>query len=364
VRLQLAARGLLAGAAIAAALLAAPLPARADGSLSMRFGYYKERSTRVEQPIIDAQFEVGERDTVDAHFLVDAITSASAASGALGEPFTEYRKEGGVGYLHAFDDARLGASLRYSNEPDYRSTFGSVRGEIDLQQKNTTLGVMLGGGYDDLDNSGSSEMTPRIEGTLTTGMISLSASQLLDRNVVASATYDLVYLSGDLENLYRYVAIGENSAPLEMVPDSRVRHAIAGSVRGFLPVTRTTLIAQCRFYADDWGLRAQTPELRIAQDVIRGMTVRLQLRYHAQSGADFYRDRYDLQPDYFTSDVKLSPFETTTAGIKIDAPGSFIGLGGWLGTLHGDLLVEYIHQGNRYGDAISAQAALTIPFEY
>ena len=95
-RLQLA-----LGVAIAGAVAGT---ARADGSLTERDVYYKERSTRVIQPMLDGMFDAGERGLVAAHFLVDAITSASAGSGAANAvPFTERRYEIGGGYTHELD---------------------------------------------------------------------------------------------------------------------------------------------------------------------------------------------------------------------------------------------------------------------
>jgi len=94
-RLQLAAALALA---VLAMLGAARGPAHADGSMSARGVYYKERATRVMQPMLDGMFEVGARGLIDAHFLVDAITSASASSGsAEAEPFTERRGASDVG---------------------------------------------------------------------------------------------------------------------------------------------------------------------------------------------------------------------------------------------------------------------------
>ncbi|MCX5747412.1 MAG: hypothetical protein NT062_33525, partial [Proteobacteria bacterium] len=69
----------------------------ADGEVSMRGVYYKERSTRVMQPMLDGMFEAGAHGIVDAHLLVDAITSASSSSGAVDAAFTEQRYEGGLG---------------------------------------------------------------------------------------------------------------------------------------------------------------------------------------------------------------------------------------------------------------------------
>src|SRR5688572_32236706 len=86
---------------IALALLVCAGTAHADGTLSMRGVYYKERSTRVMQPMLDGMFEVGSRGLLNTHLLVDAITSASASSGAAeAEPFTERRYEAGAGYAH------------------------------------------------------------------------------------------------------------------------------------------------------------------------------------------------------------------------------------------------------------------------
>src|SRR6478672_11067788 len=90
---------------IVALLLACATAAHADGALSMRGVYYKERSTRVVQPMLDGMFDVGTRGLVTGHLLVDAITSASASAGAVSpqEPFTENRYEAGVGYAHELD---------------------------------------------------------------------------------------------------------------------------------------------------------------------------------------------------------------------------------------------------------------------
>ena len=49
-------------------------PARGDGTLTARGVYYKERATRVMQPMLDAMFDAGTHGVATGHFLVDAIT--------------------------------------------------------------------------------------------------------------------------------------------------------------------------------------------------------------------------------------------------------------------------------------------------
>src|SRR5688572_29920075 len=130
---------------VAALAAGAAAEARADGTLSMRGVYYKERATRVVQPMLDGAFEVGGRGLATGHLLVDAIASASQSSGAVSsEPFDEKRYEGGLGYGHQLEGVKLGADAKYSSEPDYKSLYLGARGELELAQKNTLLG--LGGG--------------------------------------------------------------------------------------------------------------------------------------------------------------------------------------------------------------------------
>jgi hypothetical protein len=96
----------------AASLVLVAAPARADGTLAVRGVYYKERATRVVQPMLDAMFDAGVHGVVTGHFLVDAITSASASSGAdNAKPFTERRYEGGGGYSHEIDWLTVGGSV-------------------------------------------------------------------------------------------------------------------------------------------------------------------------------------------------------------------------------------------------------------
>src|SRR5258705_5664142 len=132
-------------AVTASLVVTAAAPARADGTLAVRGVYYKERATRVMQPMLDAIFDAGAHGIVTGHFLVDAITSASSSSGAANAvPFNELRYEGGMGYTHELGTLTLGGDFKYSTDSDYRSIYGGVRGQLELNQKNTVLGLGAG----------------------------------------------------------------------------------------------------------------------------------------------------------------------------------------------------------------------------
>src|SRR5215475_5581508 len=104
----------------AASLVVLAAPAPGDGTLAVRGVYYKERATRVMQPMLDAMFDAGAHGIVTGHFLVDAITSASASSGAASDvPFTERRYEAGLGYAHELGELTLAGDVKGSTESDY-----------------------------------------------------------------------------------------------------------------------------------------------------------------------------------------------------------------------------------------------------
>ncbi|MDB4959962.1 MAG: hypothetical protein JWO36_7531 [Myxococcales bacterium] len=374
------------------ALLAASTLAHADGTVSMRGVYYKERSTRVMQPMLDGMFEVGERGLVTAHLLVDAITSASAGSGAANAtPFTEKRYEGGIGYtreldapasLSFVDRFRLGGETKYSTESDYRSLYLGARGEADLAQKNAVLGLGGGVSIDRVDNSGAqgpmggplltcdnSSLATRTDCPLRTYSGFASLSQIVGKNALVAVTYDIVKSHGFQANPYRQVLTGDGFVA-EKHPNDRLRHAIALSGRYFVNTTQTTLIAAYRYYRDDWHIHAHTPELRIIQQVGTVADASVRYRYYTQTAAFFWEKRYASSnpamnaTPYFTDDPKMSAFTGHTLEAKLGVFGEAFDLSGkWRGARFEGVL-EYILQHNRFGNAVVAHVSITVPFDY
>lgn len=361
-------------------LLAALIPsaAVADGTLAMRGVYYKERSTRVMQPMLDGMFDVGTRGLVDAHFLVDAITSASASSGADNStPFTENRIEAGAGYAHDFDPIRVGAQAKYSTESDYRSFYAGIRGEIDLAHKNATLGAGFGVSADTI--SAAAAQGPAMPALacrpgeneaschLTTYSGYASASQILSKYAVVGVTYDLARLDGYQSNPYR-TALANDGIASERHPTERLRQAIAASFRYYVRPTRTTIIGAYRYYHDDWDVDAHTPELRIVQEIGRTVDASVRYRYYTQDKAYFFQDRYsttDITVNrYLSDDVKLDAFTDHTFEAKLGVYGETFGMSGRWGAARFEGIIAYVAQYNRFGNAVIAHAALTVPFSY
>jgi hypothetical protein len=366
-------------AVTASLLLVAAAPARGDGTLAVRGVYYKERATRVMQPMLDAMFDAGSHGIATGHFLVDAITSASASSGAANAaPFTEQRYEGGAGYAHEFGALTAAIDAKFSTESDYRSWYLGLRGQLDLNQKNTVLGLGAGVSLDTVSAAaaqGPSMPTlrcdaanpARTECPLDVYSGFASASQIVSRNAVIGVSVDVSTLRGYQSNPYRQAIVGE-ALVSERHPTERTREAFAASARYYLPPTGTTLIGAYRYYRDTWQVHAHTPEIRIVQEAGHDADASVRFRYYTQDGAYFFRDHYPpdnaAMTQYVTDDVKLSDFSGYTMEAKLGVFGEAFQLDGrWAGARFEGIL-EYVVQHNRFGNAVIAHVALTIPFNY
>lgn len=362
--------------------------AHADGTLSMRGVYYKERSTRVMQPMLDGMFEIGSRGLLTGHMLVDAITSASASSGAAAaEPFTERRYEVGLGYAHELDGPedtildviRIAGEGKISREPDYRSLYAGVRVEAELAQKNAV--VSLGGGLslDKLNNEGlqsamggpellcdnDDPMSLAKRCALDTYALFSSVSHLLSKDAIIGISYDIAKNSGFTSNPYRQAITTTGPVP-EKHPNERLRQAVAVSARYFVTQTKTAFIGAYRYYFDDWKIHAHTPELRIIQEVGPSVEAAVRYRYYRQDDAFFWREHYGNAMDltYVTDDPKMEPYDGHLFEAKLGILGETFGLEGRWGGTRLEGILEYIIQHNRFGNAVVAHVAITVPFEY
>ncbi|MEZ4368266.1 MAG: DUF3570 domain-containing protein [Kofleriaceae bacterium] len=205
-----------------------------------------------------------------------------------------------------------------------------------------------------------------MDGDVDAGLLSLSATQILSETALASLTYDLGYQRGYLQNPYRIVVATGGTAP-ERHPDERMRHAIAASGRWYWRSTGSTWIGSYRFYADDWGVHAHTPELRWVQGAGDAVEFGARYRLHVQDAADFYEAQYqvtapEIEP-YLSDDLKLSAFTSHTLESRLAVRGEAFGAEDRWAEARVEVILQYVLQGNAFGNAVVAMAALTVPVE-
>ena len=122
-----------------------------------------------------------------------------------------------------------------------------------------------------------------------------------------------------------------------------------------------------RAYVDSWDIGAINPEVRVYQQLTRNVDMRLRYRFYRQTHSFFYEDddeAYAPNARFFTNDPKMSAFHSHELGTQLRVGFGFLE-GTALDMLRGgrlDLSFNYMWRTSSFGDAVTAQVGLTMPF--
>ncbi len=252
---------------------------------------------------------------------VDVITSASGRSSTSGGVMTDqrYQVTGGAGWKDSSGHA-TGITAAVAKETDYASVSGGLNGQYDILDRTTTLL----GGFTLTDNWVSSVLDPNIHGKLFALSYSAGIARVLTRDDAIRLRYDGKADFGDMASPYRQVrfgdwttrmtdhqitfsnTIGSADGLLERVPQERIGHAAVLEWVHSL-ATGIGLHPEVRLGHDSWNINSLTAaiDLRIARRMWR---MRLGYRFYMQSAAEFFHDKYTMDPSmytYYTSDKEL-----------------------------------------------------------
>jgi len=350
------------------------------GEVGARGNYYFEPSTRVVAPAFNASLVTPSGVRIDGTYLLDAITSASQATGVQSDVgFTEIRNDvqGGLGYEVDLGQVQLDlyTGARFSKEPDYLSRGLGFTGTLSLFDRTTTFRTSAYWLNDDVgkidrmapsDDPNTLVAKKRVDiGTLKAFSLGIALDQVLTPTTVATLGYDGGFLDGFQANVYRAAVFQDGGARAEDHPSSRNRNAYFVWLAQYIMATHSAVRVGYRLYEDTWGLVAHAPEIRFHQEIGRNAELRLRYRYYTQNAANFWRKNGNLRADkYATADPKMSPFHDQTVGIKMRLALAFLSFTpldfARLAVL--DFGVEYIFNTNRFGNGVIGQGGLTWPF--
>ncbi len=393
-------RRLLTLACALLVLLVAPRPLGAENRVTIRGNYYREKSTRVLQPMVHVTVDVpDERLTVGAAYLLDAISSASIAAGTMAATggdnvFTELRHEF-VGTLGSkLGDWTLGTYFRYSTETDYISRGTGVSAARDLLQRTITLTLAydLGldrvfritnnvgarnpwcGGTFDRSDACSGKGTGVASNLLQIHHFRAGYSHALHKTVLGLLNVEYAHQRGPQDNPYRKDIIA-NGLP-ETHPRIRNRVVITPAVRWSIPKARLVIEPFYSFYVDDWQQRGHIPELRVHVRAARHLRLRARYRYYKQTGTFFFNAdgvygspmgqcTRDTPGNCVTGDVKAAPWDSHTVGgqltWELDGLARYRGLH-WLEGGYFQATYNHDFQHNRFGNARIGDLSLSLAF--
>lgn len=291
-----------------ALLFLVPQIATAEDSVTLWTNYYKERSTRVIEPIATVTKDLPADARAQVTYLVDQITSASGTFTVVDKPFTEYRQEAKVHLQKRFEHTLTpGVMFRVSHEPDYTSiTFGGDL-EYSAFDDNTVLRLYAQRQLDTVlkrdQTDPEGHLDPSFRQPLGTSLLGLSWTQTLAKDLIAGLSLEAQVLRGYIQNPY---------VPNQTHPRKRDRYSASAFVAYQLPWTGTTGRASYRFYSDDWSLVGHTFQIELSQPVVPGLEVTARIREYTQSGVSFAPDS-----GYTNAEPKLRPFDSQLYGAEI-----------------------------------------------
>jgi hypothetical protein len=301
---------------------AASARARAEDFVTLRGAYYREPSTRVIQPIMELERDSPTGWDVKAHFLVDAITSASVAAGTSADSvFTETRNEAGLTVRKRWNRSEISGGYRYSAESDYWSHAMSVTGAQRFWGDTARVAASIALSLDSVSSRGRTPecaIPPSHSCPLTSLYLGLSYTQVLSPVLLAQVSAESTDLDGFQGSLYRSLP----NFGYEHVPFLRLRNAVAARVAYYIPQAQLALRLSYRYYFDllpgptypvtfdPWRLSSHTIEARIYWPLAHDLTARVTYRQYIQNqAANFWCDPnpscYPQGAVYYTTDPKL-----------------------------------------------------------
>jgi hypothetical protein len=182
----------------------------------------------------------------------------------------------------------------------------------------------------------------------TTGAASFT--QVLTPTTVALVNYGITVMEGTLGNTWNSVPLANGTRGPELLPTSRTRHALVVRASQWLP-WNGALRLYYRFYADDWGIVANSVEAQLMQRLSRQLYIGAYYRFHEQTGASFFTTLAPVDSTLCVADSDLAPFDSQTVGGKavLDIP-----LSGSVRSVHFELAVErYVRTNDLQIDIVS-----------
>ena len=377
--MQLTCRGSIGVAlASATASLLSATPANAvdkaqNWQIVSAFYVYSEKDrVNVVEPVAQAKREIADDEFVTVTLVADAMTGASPnGASPAAKPQTFTAASGNVSYstpantlpVHTFEDLRGAVAVdwdkplsrlsrvlvggSFSQEFDYTSMGASATYSRDSEDKFTTfsLGAALGldfvqakGGApepfsllgngatrtsrDDDDDEGNADIKNKTIVDVVAGV-----TQVMTPRWLTQFNIGLGLTQGYLSDPYKMISLidpanGDTfNYRAEKRPDSRFRQTFY--TKTAYHFSKDTAHVSYRYYADNWGLRAHTADLKYRLELGARHYLQPHLRYYHQDEANFFRHNLvglTLPTDNASADLRLATMSSYILGLKFGFP--------------------------------------------
>ncbi|MGQ0835815.1 MAG: DUF3570 domain-containing protein [Gammaproteobacteria bacterium] len=318
-------------AALLAAVALVALPAGAgvlpDDRADVLYHRYDGGGITIDGPSVLVRKKFGEKFSASANFYIDMVSSASIDVQLTASPYEEERTQYSASFDYLRGKSTYSIGFINSEESDYEANTTYYAISHDLFGDLTTITMSYKRAWDDVFRNvrqpgGGLERDPTFGDQLDRRGYGIGVTQVLTRNMILSANYEVLTDEGFLNNPYRSVRFVDPTVALgysfesEIYPATRTSNAISARLKRFLP-WRGAAEGSYRFFTDTWGIQAHTAELGYTHPAWNRWVFDGKVRYYRQDAADFYSDLFPRRDfaNFLARDKELATFDSVTVGV-------------------------------------------------
>jgi hypothetical protein len=279
--------------------------------------------------------KVGDHVSLSYNHLEDIVSGASIdvrTSGA--SPYREKRTQDGLSGEILYGKTTYSLGVTHSYEPDYRSNTASFGISQSMFGDLTTVSMTYRRTWNDVykmecvvhDDALDYPCVEKIhdpsfgEKDMDERSYGVGLTQILTRNSIISANFEVITDQGWLSNPYRSILYAEPGTgsgyglAAEVDPSTRTSNAIGLDYKYYLR-WRAAVDLQYRYFEDTWHIRAHTAQIGYTQPW-HNWTFDSSFRFYTQTHADFYSDLFASadQQNFMSRNRELSSFNSYTIG--------------------------------------------------
>jgi len=292
------------------------------------FHSYSGGGIDITGPAVLVRKSVGDSVSLSVKHYVDTISSASIDVEVIRVGASTYEEERVENaFTIDFLNEKTLMSFGYTNseENDFSADTFSFGISQDMFGDLMTVSMGYAHGENDIrktDKPGF--LDPDFLKHSQTDNFNLSLTQVITKNLIMSAAFDVTTDAGFLNNpyrKYRHTRVADPSnydLKFEIYPETRTSNALAIRARYFLPY-RAALHAEFRTFQDSWGIDGNNIEIGYTHPFANDWIAEVHFRTYAQTKATFYSDLFSDAgvQNFLARDKELSTFNNSTVGFGI-----------------------------------------------
>jgi hypothetical protein len=287
---------------------------------------YEGDDITIHGPSVLVRKKIGEKFAASANYYVDFVTSASIDVRLSASEYKEERTQKSLGLEYLRGKSTYAMGVIGSEESDYVADTAYFSLSQDMFGDLPTVTLTYRRGWNDVfrnvkDADGNKVRDELFADQVDTRAYAIGLSQILTRNLILGANYEVITDEGYLNSPYRSVRYASPGDPRgfalqsEIYPRTHTSNAASVRARYYLPY-RAAVEGSYRFFTDTWGVDAHTVDLNYTHPAFRRWVFDGRLRYYRQNAADFYADLFPRRDfsNFLARDKELSTFNSFTIG--------------------------------------------------